>query len=478
MLKLLSLIALLASVVALPANSLANSTEIEWISCAENTPQPLQGLIPNATLASLPLTLSCGHLPVPIDWSQPISENNSMAVAFAKYSPPNAVGNLFFCPGGPGQESASNAWEVALGTTNLLEGLESFNITMMDIRGSYQSNAINCSAAVYGAIPQDFPTSQDEFDALKEASAAWTATCTPADLIPFLSTEHVAQDFEALRVALKAGKSHYLGVSYGSFYGAEWASRFPEALERLVFDGIFGHGLNNSQLVGYGVRAANRELVRADANCQYNTSCPFHSQGKGSIIVVCYFALHYQAFQTLNMLQQAYNQLLTNLTAMPMQASACLNTTSCFTPVTARNFEDGVYSYLFNNPDYDLLFTGLAAALEGDASYFARQELAIEGFDSVTGLLCADVEWATDSFYNTPNSYLVVRHGDVHTSFGFIDVPASAARDIGISYLANGTLPPAQNSSEVAVYTPGTKRAPIADPYSAPQGIAAGDYPT
>ena len=29
----------------------------------------------------------------------------------------------------------------------------------------------------------------------------------------------------------------------GTFYGAQWAADYPEALERIVFDGTFGHEL-------------------------------------------------------------------------------------------------------------------------------------------------------------------------------------------------------------------------------------------
>jgi hypothetical protein len=42
-------------------------------------------------------------------------------------------------------------------------------------------------------------------------------------------------------------------------------------------------------------------------------------------------------------------------------------------------------------------------------------------------------------------------------------------------FLNTGVLPPAQNSSQVTVYTPGTKPALISDPYEVPTGPDAGD---
>jgi hypothetical protein len=35
--------------------------------------------------------------------------------------------------------------------------------------------------------------------------------------------------------------------------------------------------------------AVNRGLLRADAYCQNNASCPFHSKGKGSVIKVSFY---------------------------------------------------------------------------------------------------------------------------------------------------------------------------------------------
>ncbi|KAK4703246.1 hypothetical protein P7C70_g2971, partial [Phenoliferia sp. Uapishka_3] len=270
MLATVSLLVLLAHfATSLPANTSAsaNDPQIEWVACADHLPVTLQGLVPNETLAALPSTLSCGTLRVAIDYSQAFSATNSFALGFAHYGTPDATGNLFFNPGGPGTEVASFAWMVALNVTNEFKGLETFNLTAMDIRGSFQSSQLSCSEALYGAIPQDFPTSQEEFDQLQAASRTWVDSCRneTGPLIDHLATTNVARDFENLRLTLGTGKVHYMGISYGTFYGAQWISDFPDALDRVVLDGVFAHGLNNSQLVGLGVKAANRELERADS---------------------------------------------------------------------------------------------------------------------------------------------------------------------------------------------------------------------
>ncbi|KAK4701231.1 hypothetical protein P7C70_g5010, partial [Phenoliferia sp. Uapishka_3] len=512
---------------------------VEWVNCADHIPEPLQGLLPNSTLDSLPTTLKCGQLHVPVDYGKPYSKTNSIALGFTTYNPPDALGTIVFNPGGPGDEVASFGWQLALNTTDEFTGLEDFNFILMDVRGTYQSNQISCSAEAYDAIPVDFPISQSEFDSLQNASRTWAGTCvnenTPSDLIYHLSTKNVAKDFEALRVALSVGKVHFLGISYGTFYGAQWAADYPDGLDRILLDAVFGHGLSTLQLVGYGTLASNRELERVDTYCQYNSSCPFHSQGNGSVLA-------------------AYRQVLADLSETPMPASACINTTgpdACFSPVTARNFQDTIYEFhpyqaLSGAPDYEDIYLGLELALQGDASYFARTEAYTIGANPVAPLLCSDIssrqdqtqdltastgwlarrvcsgwpapgtnevhlnfstsypivwvtadydvncptEWATDSFENTPGSYLIVRHGDVHGTFprkpfsserrkadqeGNFSVIDQPARALELAYLRNGELPESQDSTLVTVYVPGTTRGAIPSPYSAPQGELAGD---
>ena len=98
----------------------------------------------------------------------------------------------------------------------------------------------------------------------------------------------------------------------------------------------------NSQIIGFGVRAANRELVRADSFCQFNSSCIFNSLGKGSVLRVRASLCIAIDNDSTGCHVQIYNQILANLTVAPMAASACINTTSCFSPVTARDFQESV----------------------------------------------------------------------------------------------------------------------------------------
>lgn len=51
----------------------------------------------------------------------------------------------------------------------------------------------------------------------------------------------------------------------------------------------------------------------------------------------------------------------------------------------------------------------------------------------------------------------------------------SPARDAEFEFLKTGIQPKPRNETFVTIYPPGSKRAPIADPYLVPVGEAAGD---
>ena len=148
---------------------------------------------------------------------------------------------------------------------------------------------------------------------------SFIASSTPPGIIQHVGTRESVQDFESIREALGYDKIHFIGCSTyvkfflglsdhtevhwdsGSYRIAHYASKYPQHVGRFVLDAISPHGMvrtlpylippnKHSQTIQsilnqslYDIVAANRALLRADAYCQNNASCPFHNQGKGSI---------------------------------------------------------------------------------------------------------------------------------------------------------------------------------------------------
>lgn len=70
-------------------NGREKSRLITWADCAKNLPSPLQGIQLPSTL---PSTLKCGQLEVPMDYARPISPTNNITLGFAMYRPKHPMG--------------------------------------------------------------------------------------------------------------------------------------------------------------------------------------------------------------------------------------------------------------------------------------------------------------------------------------------------------------------------------------------------
>jgi hypothetical protein len=84
----------------------------------------------------------------------------------------------------------------------------------------------------------------------------------------------------------------------------------------------------------------------------------------------------------------------------------------------------------------------------------------------------APTEWADIMWSQSPQSVLVVRHGDDHCSFSLIDQPSTA---ITKTFLSTGVFPEAMSDNGTSVFTPGMKRGVIPNPYDVATGEGAGD---
>ncbi|KAE8449055.1 hypothetical protein EG329_008643 [Mollisiaceae sp. DMI_Dod_QoI] len=522
---------LLAIVALFTSSSLARTIpapSIRWLDCAETVPGPTTSDTFNASaidLMKLPSTLHCGQLDVPMDYSKPFCESNMITLGLAMYRPVNPKGVLFFNPGGT-DAGVVIAWEVALNITQVFEGLLDFDLLVLDVRGTFSSNQLNVSLDTIVPLFGPYPTTQSEFDAIKNVSAtaiqSWVDNSSPPGIILHVGTKEVVQDYEQVRRALGYEKINFVGASYGSFRAAQYAATFPHRVHRFVLDSVAPHGLSFFQQAQDNIAATNRIMQRVDAYCLNNSSCPFYGKGKGSVL-------------------EAFKQVLAIAKAAPIFIPFCANTTLCYPYAAELDVQTLMINALYDAPDIPAILDGIYGALNGNALFFANGPLSLEsvvalpllirqGFrdlaeiDDITGigqaqvwliqLACsawpypvaasiplpidkemllvtadfdarqvsltisldilrsAPTEWTTFGWEQAPNSALVVRHGDDHVSFLLPDQPSTK---ITKAFLNTGILPGAQDSELVTVYTPGMKRGPISDPYQVPTGALAGD---
>ena len=192
---------------SLPATA---SPEIIWVQC----PPEATGLGPAVT---------CGYLPVPL-FETPSSP--MIKIYFEVYlhtSPGPAVSAIFGNPGGPGLTTT--------GLRNLILSLygvtlDVHDLVLFDDRGRGNSAVINCSDLQHGTAPFD--------KAVAECAAQLAAG------VSAYGTGAIADDAEALRVALGYDKIDYVGESYGGEDATAYATRHGAHLRSIVLDAPAG----------------------------------------------------------------------------------------------------------------------------------------------------------------------------------------------------------------------------------------------
>lgn len=93
------------------------------------------------------------------------------------------------------------------------------------------SSPIKCDPAVWNERPTWFPATQEEFDKMVARNKAIGQSCLnlTGPLLGHIDTTSAARDMEALRLALDDGKLNFLGFSYGSQLGTQYAELFPNS---------------------------------------------------------------------------------------------------------------------------------------------------------------------------------------------------------------------------------------------------------
>lgn len=223
----------------------------------------------------------CATLSVPLDYANPAGEQLALALIRLPAAAGRREGAVLLNPGGPGGSgydftaNAANALDGGLG----LEGR--FDLVGFDPRGVERSNGLRCQsdaeidAAVY---LDDTPDSPAEAAQLEATDRAFGAACVAkyGDTLRHYSTDNTARDMDMIRAALGDEQISYLGISYGTFLGAIYATLFPDRVRAMVLDSASERTGETSfqgtmtQLVGFEGAFANWA-----AWCEEGTECAF-----------------------------------------------------------------------------------------------------------------------------------------------------------------------------------------------------------
>lgn len=160
---------------------------------------------------------SCATVSVPKDYADPDGPRIEVTVSrIPALDPARSRGMLFGNPGGPGGDALS-FWT---GAATRVPQLREWDLIAVQPRGLRWSTPLHCTSALDVVLVTD--RAACELD-----RPGYPATVT---------TESVARDMDQVRRALAVDRIDFLGISWGTYLGAVYATLFPEHVGRMVLD--------------------------------------------------------------------------------------------------------------------------------------------------------------------------------------------------------------------------------------------------
>lgn len=201
---------------------------------ADAAPTPSFGACPDGSVTA-DRGVTCAVVTVPLNYTDPDSPRIELTVSKIAASG-ESRGALFVNPGGPGADSL-DFW--ARGRDVLPSELATnYDLFAVQPRGLRWATPLSCGkppesdpGATTSAVSGQASLSGSDHDTIK-------ATCDGdvPGLLDSITTENTARDMDAVRAALGLERISYLGVSYGTYLGAVYASLFPTRVDRMVLD--------------------------------------------------------------------------------------------------------------------------------------------------------------------------------------------------------------------------------------------------
>ncbi|MFF3686457.1 alpha/beta hydrolase [Streptomyces sp. NPDC002187] len=185
--------------------------------------------------------VKCGTVKVPLDYANPSGRQIKLTVSRVKASGKGTErqGALVYNPGGPG--ASSMYFPMAAELSEWKRIARAYDFVGYAPRGVDRSAPLSCQdPSDFVKAPTLAPTHpsasyKKERVAQAKAYARGCARRAGAALRHYTSLNN-ARDLEVLRAALGEGRLTFMGASYGTYFGALYATLFPTHVRRMVFD--------------------------------------------------------------------------------------------------------------------------------------------------------------------------------------------------------------------------------------------------
>ncbi|MEU8341068.1 alpha/beta hydrolase [Spirillospora sp. NPDC048832] len=176
----------------------------------------------------------CADVTVPLDYARPDGRTITVAISrLAASDTRHRIGTMILNGGGPGPSIDLPPYmRDLMGAAG-----PRYDLVGLDPRSLGRSRGVDCGwpSATWikgaGATRRSF----DRSVAFAKDSARRCAR-TDGDVLPYISTRHIARDMDVVRGVLGERKVSYNGASYGTYLGQVYAAMFPGRFDRVVLD--------------------------------------------------------------------------------------------------------------------------------------------------------------------------------------------------------------------------------------------------
>jgi len=233
--------------------------------------------------------VECTRLQVPLDYSKP--DGDTITIGVLRYrATGQKIGSLLINPGGPGGSGMASAAGMVADYRKTELG-KRFDLIGFDPRGIGASEPeVKCLTGPERdaeRLDLDVDTSAEGIAQTEQENKAYAEKCAAgtkfgAAMLANMGTRDVVKDMDVLRSALGDAKLTYVGYSYGTRIGTEYAETFPQNVRALILDGAVDPTQDQlASLVAQaaGFQKAFDEFVKW---CREKRDCPLVSKDGSS----------------------------------------------------------------------------------------------------------------------------------------------------------------------------------------------------